>query len=110
MKRQISDEDVIALFRVRRRQCGFVILAAVAIFASRAAYEHLFGRAGSGPSAWDLICFAAGVGTVVFLMLRYRCPRCNTVPTSEGPGFATVLVFPEHCHKCKARLRSTVRR
>lgn len=39
-----------------------------------------------------------------FVVLRYRCPRCNAVPNSSQAGTGGILLFPRECANCGAPL------
>ena len=101
----MSDADVIHKFKLRRRQCFAFFWALIAIFIVREIYERSLPVRPPGPSLLDFIFFASGFCWVIFVMLRYRCPKCNNVPISEEPGYATVLLFPKRCGTCKAPFR-----
>ncbi|WP_256082114.1 hypothetical protein [Massilia sp. YIM B04103] len=41
---------------------------------------------------------------VLYIIFRYRCPRCNAPPTSTKVGAQGVLLFPKKCGNCGVAL------
>jgi hypothetical protein len=52
--------------------------------------------------AFLLILFCAAL--LIFLIVNYRCPRCNEIPISGKPMTGGVLWFPRKCWNCDAPL------
>lgn len=100
----MTNVEVIRQFKIRRLQCLVAFVFGALLVVARTIYEGIVPRVQAGPSAFDLIIFAWFAGSIVFWMVRYRCPACSTVPSSEGPGFSVVLAFPKRCLKCKSPL------
>ena len=101
---EMTNSEAIRQFKIRRLQCLVALVLGALLVVARAVHDEAFPRVNAGPSAFDLVIFAWFAGTIVFCMVRYRCPACHAVPYSEEPGFASVLAFPKRCPKCKCQL------
>jgi hypothetical protein len=101
---QMTNAEIIRQFKIRCLQCLVALVFGALLVVARAIYDGIVPRVHAGPSAFDLIIFAWFAGSIVFCMVRYRCPACSAVPSSEEPGFSVVLAFPKRCPKCKSPL------
>jgi hypothetical protein len=99
----VDDQAVMAEFSRRHKISSFLFLFCFAVFFFLPVVErHLHLAEGDG-RVTDLWFFLVVV-TAGYILLRYRCPRCNAIPNSSQTGTSGILLFPRKCSKCGAPL------
>ncbi len=112
-------ERVLAIeFQRRRKRCGYALVLLVLAF-----IDYVFLRSYSDRrlEAFDsffgipfvvhlILIFVIGFGSVIFMVVNFRCPNCNEVPRVPkrvhwfvGPEYTP---NPEQCHACGIRLKN----
>jgi hypothetical protein len=99
-------EQIKAIFAKRHKISVILLLVGLApFFLLPVVFDQLGIPRNGAIVEFVIICQAFQmIGTISYIMLRYRCPRCNAVPNSCQPGTSGILLFPRGCAKCGAPL------
>lgn len=108
-----SDNGVISEFQRRRRlmllNFGFsMALFALALLLAQFAdsFPGFLGIERRGWTAGAIAQFIAGVVFAVVGFLQYRCPACNSIMRGQDKYPFGVVLDPDNCPKCGARLKA----
>ncbi len=107
-----SRENIITEFQRRRKRmlhnfgfCMILIALSLALLQLSDSYPILFGIGKNGWYALALAQFVAGVIFAITGFLQYRCPVCSEVIKGHDRYYLGVILDPDQCPHCRARLR-----
>ena len=102
-----DDPEVIkAIFRKRHRTMAILFVLSMLVLGGLPMI--LLGPGGMSKLQYQSLGLhylaPLAVPAILYIILRYRCPRCNAVPKSGQAFTGGVPLFPKKCANCGAPL------
>ena len=105
-------ENMIAEFQRRRKRmmvnfilCLVLMALSLVIAQIGDSFPELLGLGKGGWSALSAAQFVTGVVFAILGFLQYRCPSCQEIVRGHDRYYFGVLIDPEKCPNCGARLK-----
>ncbi len=105
-------EGMIVEFQKRRRRmmvnfiiCLVLLALSLVIAQIGDSFPGLLGLGKGGWSALSAAQFVTGVVFAILGFLQYRCPSCQEIVRGHDRYYFGVLLDPEKCPHCGARLK-----
>jgi len=96
-----SPEEIQRLFRKRWISCAIAFVLVWVALATAALVGKWMPQYGFAVTAASILL---GGSCVIYVVLRYRCPRCHSTPKFSQAGTTGVPLFPSQCASCGAPL------
>jgi hypothetical protein len=108
----VHENQIVEEFQMRRRKsllsygiCILLIAFSLVLMQVADSYPALFGMY---KRTWLSLAVAQLVAGVIFAIrgfTQYRCPSCNEIIKGHDKYYLGVLIDPEKCPNCNARLK-----